>query len=370
MLYLLSVRPLHRALIWLFSCAACAPAAGAPAPRSLGSARAAPALTTRPSGLDIPDEVPLAELSTYFARAACPLLNGCWQMHAPACLEEHAQQMAEGIVAALRRSEVRGALSYDGREMARCLRSYAKRECPDQHPKWLCAHAFHGHVPLGERCYLSNECAGGARCDRINGCPGVCRPKADETGNNPLSSADCVEGLAFNAGTLPICYRPRQLGEECGYWPVRCADSLACLSSERGNQTCRPLQEARILELGAECGADGELSCRAGTFCSATWNSKGQCVPAATPFGACQVTTSESCPTGFRCTQFEQALRCRPWPARGESCSDAGDCWHNYGICSAGVCAAPRRESESCSDDGECLSRQCREGHCQAPSCE
>jgi len=314
--------------------------------------------------------VALADLCATFADALCSLymrcgyvsaseLNGCKTVLAD-CGAPTAEVNANRI-------------AYDGAQAACCFKRVKQDDsCQVGLAAFSfdpsCKAMFAGKVPVGGDCYMSNDCAGNARCN-VSTCPGKCQSQVvANTIPDPCLGEPCVAGQACATGLVCVvngdagtrtCQLPPKLGESCDVATAACDGTSTCdFDFDAGTARCVAPKTA-----GGSCYYDA--NCAAGFYCqgaSFTDRVAGMCT-ATTPLGAvCDPNDAVVCGRLYACQVGTS--RCGSDPKVGELCSMSYDtCVDSYcaaiGDAGLGICTALLPGGAVCEHYWQCASGRC-----------
>jgi hypothetical protein len=340
--------------------------------------------------------VPLDQLASALATAACANINACYVsavrvlIHDEDCQTLFTNQIEETTVVPIRQSVDRGTITYDPAAAAECVANLVRGtqqsppECANVNALLEnCKLALGNLAAADQPCGQSVECKSGLLCGLNSGCPGTCRPFAP-TGAACQRDAECdpTQGLycrqlaadggapdagTTDAGTPGTCQPYVPLGDTCAQQD-KCVPGGFCV-----NGTCRRISDLFTLADGFDCYYNN-LLCRAGLACEFTGLplvpllSTATCVGENQPLGSCRVALPGECPKDYYCNATLLSLvgQCVATPTENQACASAleqpvisAPC-HAGLACVNGICKSMRHLGEVCAADAQCYSGACR----------
>jgi hypothetical protein len=197
----------------------------------------------------------IADFGAETTKAACEFYARCGLY--PDVTTCQAVNPPTAVLVTLQVDSAAGRVDYDASSARACVDSYAKQPCtisgeialtalPDP-----CVGVFTGKTPLGEVCYSSSECAGGADClveaaCTMACCSGTCVAPAIQGGS--CATALCPAHTYCRSQTMRCTPQTTVEGSLCDS-SDGCAPPLFCVPDAAGNGTC-----GRVLPAtGAAC---------------------------------------------------------------------------------------------------------------------
>jgi hypothetical protein len=343
--------------------------------------------------------VPLEQLASALAAAACANLNACYVsavrvlIHDEDCQTLFTGQIQETTVAAIQQSVASGKITYDPVKAAECVANLTRGaqqlppECANMNALLeACKLALGNLAAADQPCGQSAECQRGLLCRLDSGCPGACQPFG-QVGASCQQNAECdpTQGLycqqlagdagapdagTTDAGTPGTCQHYVALGDTCNQQQDQCVPGGFCV-----NGTCRRISDLFTLAEGFDCYYNN-LLCRSGLACEFTGVplvpllSTAACVAENQPLGSCRVALPGECPKDYYCNATLLSLvgQCVAAPTENQPCAAAleqpvisAPC-HSGLACVAGYCKPMRHLGQACEADAQCYSGACRAG--------
>ena len=241
-----------------------------------------------------------------------------------------------------------GRASFDAEQAQRCLDLRAANECTEA--ELACESIFIGHVPVGEACNSSDECAGNAYCSEGLACPGTCVATLDP--GEACSFAESGEcGDAHICSDEGVCVAQKANGEPC-------LGSSDCLSyhCDDGGHCAEPPRDF-TKDVGEPCEIDPD--CKPDLYCH-----EGTCVAKAAAGESCEAYTP--CVRAAYCQLEGDGLQglCVERIPVGGACEDSDHC--TTGVCDGGKCEKLSGLGGPCSTDQRCFG-VCDDGACAPP---
>jgi len=258
----------------------------------------------------------------------------------------------ESIGATLQASLDAGKMGFDAEQAQRCIDLRAAKACDEAES--ACDAVFIGHVPVGEACSSSEECADNAYCNDEEMCPGTC-------------VATLSPGAACEYADFDECGDGRTCSEE-GVCIVQKANGEPCVSSDECQSWrcdegghCAEFPPDYTQDLGEPC--DYDENCKLDLYCH-----EGTCAPAAALGESCEGYTP--CVSTAYCeleddSAYETCVKRIPV---GGACDDSDKC--ATGVCDAGKCQELSGLGGPCSSNERCFG-VCDDGACAPyPACD
>jgi hypothetical protein len=294
----------------------------------------------------------------------------------------------------LRAQMAAGNIHYDPEDGQKCLDDLSACNGADSLSDGACREAFEGNAKTGEACVRSEDCAGDAYCDSIQGCGGQCAPRKQE-GEPCQSTNECAytTGVVFcdHSTTTAVCHTLAPTakaaeGEPCtrdfegAQSLTLCQDGLWCQTLPGGDPSADVLGRCALpIPVNGAC-VDGDDACRDGV-CDTTAGACRSVTLVATAGASCNKTTWSVCdPTlGFHCNT--------DGTCDGSGDGSAGSACFGSDLqrgCDAGLyCAKPDQSTSNdpgicrafvadgaaCNNSQECASGNCTDSVCGGRPC-
>lgn len=302
--------------------------------------------------------LPRRTAAVYARRLRCGFSAATWS---PPPESAYNLKVFEGVD----RAVADGRLGYDAARAEQCLTQMATWPCTERgEAPPSCDGVLTGRIAEDGGCYLSFECATGARC-LGNTCPLRCQGVASE-GEVESTARPCGRGLS--ADDQGVCRRERREGEDChpldgGVLFRRCSVETYCKGTFMAGTCSKPLSAGSgctsfdVCELGTSCTLG---TCR-------RWSALNQ---------PCSPTISDMarrCQVGLRCAAPTPTGMgtCQPPGQRGATCLAADECASGLVCIGAAVgvfgsCDSPLMEGSACTFGNECAAAHYCDVTCQA----